>query len=1201
MAGGIVSNASYTPAMLAFMLPAVLPAIATLVTRDDLTQNVMGVLLVNFAIVMIVAGRSIHQSIVENFWLRSRQDALLAKVLATEAAMAEAQATTHVGSWEQDLHTGSITLSPEIFRILAVDPATFKPTFAAIMARIHPDDRPMVEQDYAKALATGAGSGLDHRIVRDDGTVRSVYEIVRTAYDATGLALRVTGTVQDITERKQGEAAKSLLASIVESSVDAIVGETVTGIITSWNRGAEDLFGYRADEVIGKNVRMLVPEDRREQHAETLLALAQGVRIEPFDSERLRKDQSLIPVSVAASSVRDPAGNVAGGSFISRDISERTRAASALSYRDRLLHAVNVGMEILVKAETLELGMPAALRTVGECMRVERVVLMQEGSPPVLRYLWQGDNVSTPLRDMSDPFPGMDSAALRSWRAPMKEGKPVIAQMATSEGAVCAMLRHFQSKSILLVPILLGGKMWGNLGTDSCSAREWDESEIDTMKTFGDIAGSLILHDERRLALERSEERFRAVSATAQDAIITIDGAARISFWNGAAERILGYSSEEAVGQQVHEFLAPARFRQKAGEGMKTFISTGAGGAVGKTTQLAAIRKDGTEIAIEISLAGARLGGDWQAVGILRDVTARTEMENKLQLVNILLRTQMEASPDGILVVDLSRRIISFNQRFADMWQIPMADLKIGNDATTLTKVTAAMKDPQAFLARVEYLHEHPAEESQEELQTTGGRFIERHSLPLNTAAGDYLGRAWFFRDITQSKLAAAQAVRIARYDGLTGLANRSVFVEALQNAVARAKRGEKGFAVIYLDLDHFKDVNDTLGHPVGDALLEAVADRLRSNTRASDTLSRFGGDEFAVIVGEIRDPSDASVLANKLIDAMGDPYLIQGNVIYSGASIGIDIYGPEASDAETLLSHADVALYRAKSEGRGGCRFFTDAMEKLVRAQVSLGTELHTALETGQFFLMYQPQVAIDTGRITGVEALVRWRHPMRGVLDPDSFIPVAEKIGIIAKLGHWVMLTACGQAKTWLDGGIPSTRMAVNVTSLQFRTPVALENDIAAILAQTGLPPQVLELEITESVLMDVSRERSEVLQRIRKTGVTVAIDDFGTGYSSLDYLRRFPSDRIKIAQTFVKHLEAVPGDAAIVRATISLARELGIAVIAEGIETAGELELLKGWGCAEAQGFHFAPPLTAENAAILLRRGETLPLPPSAAPAT
>jgi diguanylate cyclase (GGDEF)-like protein len=578
-------------------------------------------------------------------------------------------------------------------------------------------------------------------------------------------------------------------------------------------------------------------------------------------------------------------------------------------------------------------------------------------------------------------------------------------------------------------------------------------------------------------------------------------------------------------------------------------------------------------------------------IGTDTDVTILKNAEERLQFANTLLTTQLETSPDGILVVDTNLRIISYNRRFADMWRIPLDVLRAQDDAPVLDAVMSAMLDPQAFVARVQYLYEHPEEESHDELETKDGRFIDRHTGVLRTAAGQYLGRVWFFRDITERREAEAQILRAARCDPLTGLANRAVFMEAVQHAIAHAKRGDRRFAVLYLDLDQFKNVNDTLGHAVGDELLRAVADRLQSNSRTTDIVARFGGDEFAVLMADVNDPTDVAFLAEKLIDALSDPFLVQGNDIRGSVSVGISLFGPEEPDAETMLSRADLALYRAKSEGRGAYWFFTNAMDSEVRARVTLTSELREAIDAGQLFLVYQPQVEIATGRITGVEALVRWRHSTRGILSPSLFIPVAEKSGLIATLGNWVLREACRQAKAWLDAGIAPGVTAVNLSAMQFKRWFELEKDIATILAETGLPARKLELELTETVLMAASREHNDVLNRLRQTGVRLAIDDFGVGYSSLDYLRRFPVDRIKIAQDFVEHIANVSGSAAIVRATIGLARELSINVIAEGVETIEQLELLKGWGCREGQGFYFAKPLEPDDLTPLLRRGRIL----------
>jgi diguanylate cyclase (GGDEF)-like protein/PAS domain S-box-containing protein len=446
-------------------------------------------------------------------------------------------------------------------------------------------------------------------------------------------------------------------------------------------------------------------------------------------------------------------------------------------------------------------------------------------------------------------------------------------------------------------------------------------------------------------------------------------------------------------------------------------------------------------------------------------------------------------------------------------------------------------------------------------------------------------------RDISQRKQAEDALKKMAQFDVLTGLANRGVFVADVERAIGLARRGGAGFAVLYLDLDHFKDVNDTLGHPVGDRLLQSVAERLQTNSRAGDTVSRFGGDEFAMLMAGAGDPTDAGLIADKLLEVVSKPYLIDGNEIHVGTSIGIAMDGGDTLDAETMLGHADVALYRAKSEGRHTYRFFSDAMDTEVRKRVTLTSELRAGIADHQLFLMYQPQVDAQTGRIVGLEALVRWHHPTRGMLLPGDFLPEAERSGLIVALGNWVFRAACRQAQQWLAAGITVPTVAINFSALQFKAARELEKEIDAVLAETQIPPGLLEIELTETALMETSRQQNDIVKRLRARGMKIAIDDFGTGYSSLLYLRRFPVDRIKVAQEFVAEIGIDPNDTAIAKAAIGLARELGIEVIAEGVETAKQLRLLQEWGCRQAQGFYFAKPLPVDDVTLLLRRGNIM----------
>jgi diguanylate cyclase (GGDEF)-like protein len=432
----------------------------------------------------------------------------------------------------------------------------------------------------------------------------------------------------------------------------------------------------------------------------------------------------------------------------------------------------------------------------------------------------------------------------------------------------------------------------------------------------------------------------------------------------------------------------------------------------------------------------------------------------------------------------------------------------------------------------------------------------------------------------------------MAQHDVLTGLANRPVFTTAVDRAIAQSLRIGKNFSILYLDLDHFKDVNDTRGHLTGDRLLRLVAERLKAAVRLNENVARFGGDEFAILLGDHNEPTEIAALANRLIVSIGKPFWIDGNEIHIGVSIGVAIYGEDACDAETLLSHADIALYRAKAEGRQTYRFFSDAINEEVRSRVALTDELRSAISARQLFLVYQPQVMAKDGRIIGVEALVRWRHRRHGILMPGSFLPIAESAGLSGALGQWVLREACRQGRQWIDAGIEPGTIGVNLSTAQFKAPLELEKMIFTVFTETRLPPHLLELEITETTLIGLSSEHGEMMERLRRAGVKFSLDDFGTGYSSLNYLRRFSVDRIKIAQEFISAIGTSAEAASIVKLILDFSRVFGNETIAEGVETHEQLSLLQDWDCREVQGFYFAPPMSAEAIVPLLSNGTIKP---------
>jgi diguanylate cyclase (GGDEF)-like protein/PAS domain S-box-containing protein len=434
--------------------------------------------------------------------------------------------------------------------------------------------------------------------------------------------------------------------------------------------------------------------------------------------------------------------------------------------------------------------------------------------------------------------------------------------------------------------------------------------------------------------------------------------------------------------------------------------------------------------------------------------------------------------------------------------------------------------------------------------------------------------------DVTERKQAEARIAYLAQHDALTGLPNRVLFHERLKDALDSVRRAGRPLAVHCIDLDHFKSVNDTLGHPVGDQLLRAVAERLKQNLGEACLVARLGGDEFAVIQADISHPNEASDLAAKLITAVSSHYDIQGHEVIIGASIGIALAPGDGDDCDALLRNADMALYRAKADGRGTAHFFEPEMDRCIQARRVLELDLRKAYANGEFELYYQPLITLRENRISGFEALLRWRHPKRGMVPPGEFIPLAEEIGLIGPLGEWVLRQACSEAARWPD----DLHVAVNLSPVQFRSRSVVQAVLTA-LAYSRLAPQRLELEITESVLLADTEANLATLHKLREIGVRISMDDFGTGYSSLSYLRSFPFDKIKIDRSFVSDLAQRPDCMAIIHAVVGLGQSLGISTTAEGVETQEQLDRLRAEGCTEAQGFLFSPPRPAAEIAALI----------------
>jgi diguanylate cyclase (GGDEF)-like protein len=553
--------------------------------------------------------------------------------------------------------------------------------------------------------------------------------------------------------------------------------------------------------------------------------------------------------------------------------------------------------------------------------------------------------------------------------------------------------------------------------------------------------------------------------------------------------------------------------------------------------------------------------------------------KDKLRQQRVLLDAALENMSQGLCMFDAEGRATLFNERYTKM--MGASAVLMGQCLLDLFKQLKAIGefsgDPEVAFAGI-IADIRSGKPSAKTVRPATGRVVRVMEQPME-------GGGWVatFEDITDWEKAQAQISHMARHDALTDLPNRTLFRERLQQALRSAKRGDC-LAVLCLDLDHFKGINDSLGHPIGDELLKEVAVRLAGCVRKSDTVSRLGGDEFAIVqVGNESQASPAVTLASRLVEAIGAPYEIQGHQIVIGLSVGISVTPNDGCDPDQLLKNADMALYRAKADGRGTFRFFEAGMDARAQARRLLEIDLRAALLRSEFAVHYQPIQDVKADCIVGFEALVRWNHPLRGMISPLNFIPLAEETGLIVQLGYWVLRTACRDAAGWSQ----DVCVAVNLSPAQFKDRNLVSSVISA-LEVSGLAARRLELEITESVLLQESDITLATLHRLRALGVRISMDDFGTGYSSLSYLRSFPFDKIKIDRSFVSEVATRDDSMAIVRAVTGLGKSLGISTTAEGVETSEQLALLRLEGCTEVQGYLFSPPRPAEDVEKMLAKG-------------
>lgn len=659
----------------------------------------------------------------------------------------------------------------------------------------------------------------------------------------------------------------------------------------------------------------------------------------------------------------------------------------------------------------------------------------------------------------------------------------------------------------------------------------------------------------------------RALEQSPASVIIT-DTDGNIEYVNPMFEQMTGFTSAEAIGQNPRILKSG----NKSPEEYKRLWDTIKSGKEWRG-QFHNKRKDGSIFWESASISPMR-GEDGlitHFIAVKEDITDRKRAEDQLRMN----ATVFETTSEGIMITDNDNHIKTVNPAFTHITGY-QAEEVIGRTPSILN---SGRHDKSFYQQMWKQLHERGSWSGEIwNRRKDGNVYPEWLSLVAikdsKEKIKEYIA---VFSDISRRKRDEEHIRHQAHFDALTGLPNRFLLFDRLDQAIISARREKWMFAMLFIDLDRFKSVNDTLGHPVGDDLLNAVADRLKTSIREADTVARFGGDEFVILLQDIKEPNAAAIVADKIIKALSLPFSLQDREIFIGASIGITLYPNDAEDTATLLRNADMAMYRAKEAGRNRYQFFTRAMQEQVKDQVEMEQDLRRALERGELALHYQPIVQADDTRPTKVEVLLRWRHPKKGYISPEQFIPLAEETGLIHSIGKWIIRTACFQVKSWHENGYP-IEVSINLSGRQ-RELGFTHWDMAAILKETGISPRCLTLEITEGVLLENSNEVVSWLEAFRNLGISLSIDDFGTGYSSLSYLKRFPIDILKIDRAFIGDITENHDAASLVVAILAMADSLGLQVVAEGVETAAQAEFLISKKCKYLQGFYFSRALPAD----------------------
>jgi len=794
-----------------------------------------------------------------------------------------------------------------------------------------------------------------------------------------------------------------------------------------------------------------------------------------------------------------------------------------------------------------------------------RVIMVQETTPALHRYhdAWS--------KFLQFQIEQMDKTA-NEGRAHYKRNHTIV--------LLLILLAVIVAVAIAFVVTL---KMGEEISTRILTERELHQLNVELERRVGQRTQELAHSNqlltseiaERKSAQDRLHLQAAALEAAANSIVIT-DITGKILWVNSAFTRLTGYNAAEAIGQNPR-LLSSGKHDSSFYASLWETISSGDVWHGELTNR----RKDGSLYQEEMTIAPVRAENDeiTHFVAIKQDITTRKAIAEALLQAQNKYRAIFQDAVVGIFQGTPDGRLISANRAMARMYGYDSPEqftAEISDVSRQLFVNPGQMEEIRLLLEENDAVHNVEVEVYRRDRTK---KWLLANMRAVRGADGKVMRHEGTVQDITERKAAEEQVRYLAYYDALTGLPNRSLLQDRLAQAMASARRRGEKVALLFLDLDRFKTINDSLGHTAGDLLLKEFAERLKKWAREQDTVARLGGDEFVVVLTAVKDVAGAAVAADRLMKTMSTEFTVQGHLLSVTCSLGISVFPDHGRDGEALIKNADAAMYCAKENGRNNFQFFTQEMNSRAVERLTLESSLRLALERKELFLVYQPQWDVATGKITGAEALLRWQHPRLGLVPPDKFIPIAENSGLIMPIGEWVLKTACAQAREWQDQGLPPLPVAVNVSAVQFRQE-SFPALIRRVLLETGLPAQYLELELTESLLLSSADVTLSVLQELKEMGVNLSIDDFGTGYSSLNYLKHLPVYKLKIDRSFVRDITLDPDDAAITGTIISMAKSLNLKVIAEGVENAEQMLFLQEHDCDEVQGYYLSRPLAVDD---------------------